>query len=127
MLPLENLSPSADDEYIAAGLTEEIVSRLSKLNSLRVIARSAAMQYAGAGRRAGDIGRDLGVGALLVGSVRKEGDAVRIALQLINVEIEELLWSEVYDTKLESVLTLQRELAQRVADALIVQLQSGER
>ncbi len=122
VLPLVSMSPDAGDEYFADGLTEELIFTLSKVSGLQVIALTSAMKYRGAKKAVAEIGNELGVGAVLEGSVRKAGNRLRITLQLIDVVGEGHLWSEAYDRTLDDVFAVQTEVARSVASALEVQL-----
>ncbi len=127
VLPLTNISPDAKDEYFTDGLTEELISCLSKIGGLRVIARTSIMQYKGATKSVSEIGRELNVGTVLEGSVRKSMDKLRITVQLINVHNQEHIWSQDYDRELKDIFAIQSEVAQRVAQAMKVQLLEGEK
>ncbi|HKW43459.1 MAG TPA: tetratricopeptide repeat protein [Thermoplasmata archaeon] len=127
VLPLANISPDPGDEYFADGMTEELITALSKVNGLSVIARTSAMKYKGASKTAAEIGRELDVKTLLEGSVRKAGNKVRITLQLIDARSEEHLWAQAYDRDLEDIFAIQSDIAQRVARALRVQLVRREK
>lgn len=127
VLPLESFSADPADAYFADGMTEELIARLSRLDSLRVIARTSVMPYRDTEKSAVEIGRELGVGTLLEGSVRKTGGQVRITVQLIDAASQEHRWSEAYDAEVEDVLGVQRTIAERVAEALDVQFRVGER
>jgi adenylate cyclase len=121
-LPLTSLSSDPQDEYFADGLTEEIINTLSSISDLRVIARTSVMKYKQAKRTVGEIGRELKVGTILEGSVRKAGDRVRITVQLIDVGSEAPIWAQKYDRDMRNVFDIQMDIAHRVADALKVQL-----
>jgi adenylate cyclase len=121
-LPLTILSSDHQDEYFADGLTEEIINTLSSIPELRVIARTSVMKYKQVNKSVGEIGRELKVGSVLEGSVRKAGSRVRITIQLIDVGSEAPIWAQKYDRELEDVFKIQTDIAERVADALKVQL-----
>jgi len=121
-LPLAILSSDHQDEYFADGLTEEIINTLSSIPGLRVIARTSVMKYKQASKSVGEIGRELKVGTILEGSVRKSGGRVRITIQLIDVRSEAPIWAQKYDRELEDVFKIQTDIAERVAEALKVQL-----
>jgi adenylate cyclase len=121
-LPLTILSSDHQDEYFADGLTEEIINTLSSIPELRVIARTSVMKYKQVNKSVGEIGRELKVGSVLEGSVRKAGSRLRISLQLIDVGSEAPIWAQKYDRELEDVFKIQTDIAERVADALKVQL-----
>ncbi len=126
VLPLKNMSPDPNDEYFADGMTEELITSLSSVKELTVIARTSVMQYKNAPKRIADIGRELSVGTMIEGSVRKAGNRVRITVQLIDARNEGHLWAQNYDKELDDVFTVQSEVAQKVADALKVRLVEAE-
>jgi len=127
VLPLVSISPDSGDEYFADGLTEELISVLSQIRGLRVIARTSVSRYKGATKTIGQIGSELGVNSLLEGSVRKAGDQVRISVQLIDAHTEEQRWARTYDRKLENIFAIQAEVAQHTAGALQLELLSSDR
>ncbi len=127
VLPLQNISPDPSDEYVADGLTEELISTLSKIRELRVIARTSVNQYKLSNRSAAQIASDLDVGSILEGSVRKLGNRVRVTLQLIDATTEEPVWTETYDRQLDDVFALESEIADRTAGSLRVRLLDPER
>ncbi|HKT22363.1 MAG TPA: tetratricopeptide repeat protein, partial [Nitrososphaerales archaeon] len=122
VLPLKNMSPDPNDEYFADGMTEELITSLSTVRELTVIARTSVMQYKNTAKRISDIGRELGVGTLIEGSVRKAGSKVRITVQLIDARDEGHIWAQNYDKQLDDVFTVQSEVAERVAESLRVKL-----
>ena len=126
-LPLAILSSDHQDEYFADGLTEEIINTLSSIPELRVIARTSVMKYKQVNKSVGEIGRELKVGSVLEGSVRKAGSRLRISLHLIDVGSEAPIWAQKYDRELEDVFKIQTEIAERVADALKIRLLSENR
>lgn len=124
VLPFENLGEKAAEDYFNDGLTEEMITQLSRLNPdrLRVIARTSAMRYKRTKKSVRDIGKELNVSHVLEGSVRREAGRVRIAAQLIQVSDETHLWAETYDRNLGDILRLQSEVAQAVAREIRVKL-----
>ena len=118
VLPLSNMSSSPEDGYFADGMTEELISSLSRLPGLGVISRTSVMQYKNQTKHASEIGRELGAGTLLEGSVRKAGSRVRIALQLIDTNTDNHLWAENYDRNLDDVFAIQSDVASRVSASL---------
>ena len=126
VLPFANISPDPKDEYLADGLTEELITVLSHLRELRVIARTSVSQYKSTSKSISQIGAELGVDAVLEGSVRKAGDELRITVQLINVDTQEHAWAKSYDRKLEKVFVVQTEIAKEVAEGLKVELRGIE-
>jgi len=126
VLPFANISPDPKDEYFADGMTEELISTLSKIRGLKVISRTSVLRYKQTSKSLSEIAKELNVGAVLEGSVRKAGDDLRITAQLIDVENDEHLWSQDYDRKFENVFSLQKEIAQKVADSLQITILSKE-
>jgi TolB-like protein/class 3 adenylate cyclase len=118
VLPFVNLSAAADNEYFADGITEELISRLSRVGGLEVIARTSVASYKGSSKKIAEIAAELDVGTVLEGSVRKAGDQVRVTAQLIDATNQAHLWSQDYDRQLRDIFSVQREIAQHVADAL---------
>ncbi len=118
VLPLTNVSPDPDDEYFTDGMTEELIYTLSKVPGLKVIAQTSAMSYKGTTKPIREIGRELSVGSVLEGSVRKAGERLRITVQLIDAGSEEHLWAARYDRELADVFEIQTEIAQSVAGEL---------
>jgi adenylate cyclase len=127
VLPFANISPNPKDEYFADGLTEELITVLSQIRGLRVIARTSVAQYKGTTKPIGQIGSELGVDSVLEGSVRKSRDQLRIAVQLIDVKTEEHRWAQNYDRKLENIFAIQSDVAAQTAVALKLELLSSER
>ncbi len=126
VLPLKSVGDDARDAYVAEGITEELIATLSQISGLRVLARSAVRRYADTSAGSADIARDLGVGTVLEGTVGRQGERLRIHLELIDSRTRESLWSDTYDEGLQDVLTVQREVARRVADKLQVRLLATE-
>jgi adenylate cyclase len=118
VLPFLNISADPADEYFADGMTEELISFVSHTRGLRTIARTSVMRYKGTNKPISDIGRELNVASVLEGSVRKQGEKLRIAVQLIDTASEEPRWSQVYDRKLSDVFGIQTDIAEQVAQAL---------
>src|SRR5712664_2506207 len=127
VLPLANMSSDAKDEIFSDGMTEELISALSKIAGLRVIARTSVMRYKDTKKPIGEMGKELNVSAILEGSVRRAGNKIRIAVQLADPKTEEQLWTEKYDRDLEDIFAVQSEIAQKVADELEVQIGKNER
>ncbi|MDQ3681531.1 MAG: tetratricopeptide repeat protein [Bacteroidota bacterium] len=127
VLPLTNISNDAKDEYFADGMTEEIISNLSKIGGLNVIARTSIMKYKSMDKDISQIGKELMVGTILEGSVRKIENKARITLQLIDVSTQEPTWSRNYDKELKDIFMVQSEIAQNVADELKIRLVSSEK
>jgi len=114
VLPFANMSPDPDQVYFADGMAEELISALTRVEGLRVIARTSAFSFRGTQADIATIGRKLGVSAVVEGSVRRAGDRVRISAQLIDVEGGHHLWSEVYDRSLDDVFQIQDEIARTI-------------
>ncbi|MBV9147887.1 MAG: winged helix-turn-helix domain-containing protein [Acidobacteria bacterium] len=117
VLPFENLTGDSQQEYFSDGLTEEMISQIGNMNpqSLGVIARTSAMHYKHTQEALDQIGRELGVNYILEGSVRRDGDRVRISAQLIQVKDQSHVWAKEYDRELRQLLRLQSEIAQQAA------------
>ena len=124
VLPLTDLSGQPD--YFVEGLTEELITSVAKIRSLRVISRQSAMRYRGSTKLLSDIARELGVDHVLEGTVMRAGNRVRISLQLLRAEPEQHLWAERYDRDLGDVLALQSEVALAVAGEIEVKLSAQE-
>ena len=127
VLPFVNMSPDPQDEFFADGLTEELIGRLARVGGLQVIARTSVMGYKKKDKKAAEIGRELGSGTLVEGSVRRAGNRVRVTAQLINSNTEGHLWSSNYDRDLQDIFAVQSDIAERVADALRVKLLPDEK
>ncbi|HUF25165.1 MAG TPA: protein kinase [Vicinamibacterales bacterium] len=126
VLPFENMSADADNEFFADGLTEEIISDLSKIHELRVISRTSAMQLKGRKGSLPALVSELNVQYVLEGSVRRAGDRLRITAQLIDVLTDAHLWSEKYHGTIEDVFDIQERVARSIADALRLKLTPEE-
>ena len=126
VLPFTNISPDPADEYFADGMTEELISTMSRISGMKVIARTSIMGYKGGHKKVDEVARELGVGTVLEGSVRKAGNRIRITAQLIDCETSEHMWVESYDRELEDVFAVQSDISKTVAEALKVQLLSRE-
>ncbi|MBA2291754.1 MAG: protein kinase [Gemmatimonadales bacterium] len=126
VLPLRNTSGDPTQEYFVDGMTEAIISDLSRIKALRVISRTSAMQYKGSTKTLPEIARELNVDAVLEGSAHLVGARVRVSVQLIAARRDETLWGDRYDRDLVDVLTLQSELAGMVAREIAVQLTPAE-
>jgi TolB-like protein/Flp pilus assembly protein TadD len=128
VLPFEGLGEDSAQDYFNEGLTEEMITQMSRLNPerLRVIARTSAMRYKGSKKGIREIGRELNASHVLEGSVRREAGRVRIATQLIQVSDETHVWAETYDRYLGDILKLQCEVSQAVAREIRVKLTPQE-
>ena len=126
VLPFRNLSSDPADEYFSDGISEEIINALSKLEGLRVAARTSSFSFKGRAVEITEISRKLGVSTVLEGSVRKAGNRIRITAQLVNVADGFQLWSERYDRDMEDVFAVQDEIARSIADRLKVTLKGDQ-
>jgi TolB-like protein/Flp pilus assembly protein TadD/predicted Ser/Thr protein kinase len=126
VLPFVNVSGEAENEYFSDGLSEELLNVLAKIPELRVAARTSSFQFKGKTADIASIGKQLNVGAILEGSVRKAGSRVRVTAQLVKVADGFHLWSETYDRELENIFAVQDEIARSVSDALKVRLLARE-
>jgi TolB-like protein/Flp pilus assembly protein TadD len=122
VLPFANLSAEAENEYFSDGLTEELIHALTKVDGLRVVAWSSAARLKGKPHEVYEIGRQLKVGTVLEGSVRKAGDRLRITAQLINTSNGYYLWSESYDRQISDLFAVQDEIAHAIVNVLRDQL-----
>jgi len=127
VLPLQNISPDTNDEYLADGLTEELISTISRVRELSVISSTSAMQYKTRSKPVVEIGRELNAGTILEGSVRKAASKIRITIQMIDAMHDKHLWAESYDRELQDIFAIQSDIAERVAEALRIQLLSTEK
>ena len=128
VLPFVNLSGDAHEDYFADGLTEEMIAQLGQLQPARlgVIARTSTVRYKDTKETAAQIARELGVGYLLEGSVRRSGERVRVTAQLIQATQQTHLWAETYERPLTDVLNIQREIAEKITHSLSIQLLPAE-
>lgn len=126
VLPFFNMSNEQDQEYFSDGLTEDIITQLSKIKALKVVSRTSVMQYKKNPKHVKDIGRELGVSIILEGSVQRSMDQVRITAQLINADTDEHLWAESYDRNVKDIFSIQREVAVSIADVLNATLSRQE-
>ena len=118
VLPLQNVSGDAAQDYFADGFTEELINTFAHINSLRVISRTSIMRYKGSIQPLPDIAKSLGVDAVLEGTVRRDGDRVRISAQLVPASSDHPVWAEKYDRDVRDVLTLQGDVARAIASAV---------
>ena len=126
-MPLQNMSPDPGDEYFADGMTEEMITVLSSVKELTVIARTSVMTYKKKEKKVSEIARELEVGTLVEGSIRKAGNKVRITVQLIDARNEGHLWAQNYDRNLDDVFAIQSEIAEKVAGELKIRLVDSEK
>lgn len=121
-LPFENVSDDPSNDIFSAGMHEEVLTQLYKLGGMTVISRTSVMQYRGTTRPLSEVARELGVGAILEASVRRDGNSVRVDARLIDPETDHQLWAERYDRELSDVLALQADIAEEIAGALRARL-----
>jgi adenylate cyclase len=126
VLPFQNMSGDPEQEYFSDGITEDLITDLSKLSGLLVIARNSTFTYKGRSVDVRQVGRDFGVSHVLEGSVRRTGDRVRITAQLIDSAAAHHLWAERYDRRLEDIFAVQDEITREIVAALDVKLLRGE-
>ncbi len=126
VLPFNNMSDDPEQEYFSDGMTEDLITDLSKISGLYVIARNSVFTYKGKPARVEEVGRNLNVRYVLQGSVRKAGNKVRITAQLIDVTTMRNLWAERYDRDLEDIFSLQDEVTEKIVAALSVKLTEDE-
>jgi TolB-like protein/Tfp pilus assembly protein PilF len=121
VLPFVDMSEARDQEYFSDGVTEELLNRLAQIEGLRVPARTSSFAFKGKNEPVTEIGRKLGVEAVLEGSVRRDGNRVRVTAQLIDVNTGFHLWSENYDRDVEGIFTIQDEISNAIVEALKMQ------
>ena len=128
VLPFENLSGRAEEDYFSDGLTDELITQLGALEPARlgVTARTSAMQYKRAGKSATQVGHELGVGYILEGTVRREDNRVRVAVKLVQVSDQTLLWTEIYEQSLGHIMAFHGQVARDVARRIQIQLTPQE-
>ena len=118
VLPFSNLSPDPADEYFADGMTEELISTVSRIDGTEVISRTSVMQYKKSPKSIRQISGELEAGTVLEGSIRKAGNRLRVSVQMIDAVKDRHLWAESYDRNLDDVFAIQSDIAGRVAEAL---------
>ncbi len=124
VLPFADDSPLRDQEYFTDGLAEEILNLLAQVEGLRVAGRTSSFAFKGKGVESAQIGRQLGVQAVLEGSVRRDGENVRVNARLVNAENSEVIWSDQYDLKISGILAIQDTISNAIVDALKLKLNS---
>lgn len=127
VLPLKNLSGDPSQEYLADGMTEELIGRLAAIHNLRVISRTSVMAFRDTKLSVPEIAKTLGVDAFVEGSVIREGNRIRVHAQLIRAGTDEHFWSEEYDRELQDVFALQSDVAQAIAEKVKVSITGQER
>jgi non-specific serine/threonine protein kinase len=126
VLPFQNLSEDKTNEYFSDGITEDVITHLSKIGDLKVISRTSIMLYKNSKKSLREIGRELGVATILEGSVRRAGNRVRIVSQLIDAKTDEHIWAEMYDREMKDIFAIQSDVAQKIANALEAKLSAEE-
>ena len=126
VLPFTTMSTNAEDGFFADGLSEEIIDDLAKIGALQVVGRTYSLTQSVQSGSIADVAKALGVAHILEGSVRREGDRLRITMQLVNAENGMALWSEIYDHTFENIFAIQEDIARNVADALRVEILGAE-
>jgi serine/threonine protein kinase/Tfp pilus assembly protein PilF len=126
VLYFENLSGAKEDEYFRDGITEDIITELSKIKGLKVLSRQAVLPFRDKAIATARVGQQLRAGCVLAGSIRRGGNRLRISAQLVDAETDALLWSERYDREMKDVFEVQDEIARRIAEALRIKLSPQE-
>ncbi|HQJ96916.1 MAG TPA: serine/threonine-protein kinase, partial [Candidatus Cloacimonas sp.] len=126
VLPFHPITSSEEDKSFAEGIHDDILTQLSKIRDLKVIARTSVMQYQETKKPIKQIAKELGVGVILEGSTRRSGDMIRITAQLIDAETEEHLWADSYDRPYTDIFNIQSDVAQKIASALQIKLAKEE-
>src|SRR5207247_8923675 len=126
VLPLDNLSGDASQDYFADGMTDELITDLAQISALRVISRTSVRGYTGARRPLPEIARELNVDAVVEGTVLRSGEQVRITAQLIQTPADKHLWAESYEGELHDTLALQKKVASAIAEQIRIELTPKE-
>ena len=127
VLPFSDMSPQKDQDYFCEGMTEELIHRLTRVGSLRVVSRMSVLRYKESALDIREIGRQLNVEAVLEGGVRRAGNRLRITAELTSVSEGYHLWSESYDREMKDIFTIQDEIAHNIVRSLELALSAGER
>ena len=126
VLPFDNMSEDDKSDYFSDGITEDIITYLSKIENLKVISRTSIMQYKDSKKNLKVIAKELGVSNILEGSVRRVDDKVRISGQLIDAKTDEHLWADIYDRNLDDIFSVQTEVAKNIARALKAEMSDDD-
>lgn len=126
VLPFSNLSSDVEQDYFSDGLTEDIITQLSKIKAYKLISRTSVVQYKNSPKSIKEIGKDLGVALILEGSVQRNEEHVRITAQLINAATDEHIWADSYDRPIKDIFSIQREVALAIAAVLNTTLSKKE-
>ena len=127
VLPFVNMSNDPEQEYFSDGMAEEIINSLAHIKDLKIAGRTSSAQFKGKNIDLRDVGKKLGVGNVLEGSIRKQGNRIRITAQLINVEDGFHLWSEKYDRNMDDIFAIQDEIALAITEQLKITLLEKDR
>ena len=127
VLPLENLSVTPDQEYLADGMTDELIASLAKVKHLRVVPRTSSMAYKGTHKSLSEIAKELNVDAVVEGTVMRSGDRIRITTELVQIASDRALWAETYESNVDDVLSLQQRVAGAIVSNIQVELTPRER
>ena len=127
VLPLENLSNDPNQEYFSDGMTDALTTDLSQISALKVISRTSAMRYKKTDKSLPQIGRELGVDAVVEGTVQRSGDRVRITAQLIEAATDKHIWARSYERHIEDLLSLQGDIARTIAQEISVEVKPQEK
>ena len=127
VLPFASLSADSGQDFFADGMTDELITRLAQVSSLKVISRSSAMQYKATKEPLAKIARELGVRLIVEGSVRRDGEQVRVNAELVRAGSTQPLWAETFERGLSDILVLQSELARAIVEKVRVRVLSSER
>ena len=125
VLPFDNMSGDPEQEYFSDGITEDIITELSRFRELHVIARNSSFYYKGQAVKVQDVGRELGANIIVEGSVRKAGNRVRVTVQMVDAESAAHIWAERYDRELEDIFAVQDEITQSIVSVLPNRLRSA--
>ena len=127
VLPLENLSVTPDQEFLADGMTDELIASLAKVKHLRVVPRTSSMAYKGTHKSLSEIARELNVDAVVEGTVMRSGNRIRITTELVQIATDRALWAETYESNVDDVLSLQQRVAGAIVSTIQVELTPQER
>ncbi len=127
VLPFKNLSEDKENEFFSDGITEDIITQLSKIGELKVISRTSVIRYKNSEKSLREIAKELGVASVLEGSVRRAGSRIRIVGQLIDAKSDEHIWAETYDREFKDIFDIQSDVAKQIAAALKARLSPAEK
>jgi serine/threonine protein kinase/Tfp pilus assembly protein PilF len=127
VIPFSNMNANKEDEYFSDGITEDIITHLSKVGDLKVVSRTSSMRYKNSNKSLQQIGSELKVATVLEGSVRRQGDKLRIVAQLIDAKTDNHIWAETYDREMKDIFAIQSDVAQKIASALHAKLMPEEK